>query len=429
MEELNLEGVFWLDNKPDDQVAGRLTFDSTSGARLDLIGSLHKLEESFGESVGPARVLGVAGGKELTLVDCYRTNTSMQIPGIVREQYRPALVLTGYQIGESQSLVFDEIRLRLRHLDSWVWRTGTVVDVSPDEQGTGIGKIQITHNPLDKEVFPTDFGELELAFAYRFNPDPYHTTTLTQSALLGARFSESRAMPDILETSTALRNLLTIGVGAPAFVIEATLTRADLVRELGDGKTTPIRIGLYARGLGGTTQAEAKDMYPGQMPFTFDDIGGLGGLARWVRTAARFKAVIGSLLSHWYLPDIYVDNRFLNIIIAAEALERIRLNQQNFDFSDGLERLAGYAGRPFEALVQDVKSWVNEVIRIRINSVVHRGLHENIEGTRVFWLSESLYFLVVLCLLRECGVEEGALLKVTRHERFEFTAEQLRNTR
>ena len=44
MEELNLEGVFWLDSKADDAVAGRLTFDTTNGACLDLIGSLHKLE-------------------------------------------------------------------------------------------------------------------------------------------------------------------------------------------------------------------------------------------------------------------------------------------------------------------------------------------------------------------------------------------------
>ena len=319
--------------------------------------------------------------------------------------------------------------MKLRHLDSWIWRTGTVVDFSAAEEGTGTGKVQITHNPLDKEVAPTAFGELELIFAYGFNPDPFHTITLTQSAHLGAHFSDSRTIQNILETCTALRNLLTIGVGAPAFVIEATLMRSDLRRDLGDGKTSPIPIGLYIPGLGDPNKAEVKNIHPSQMLFTFDDIGGLEGIARWVRTAGKFKTVIGSLLSHWYLPTIYTDNRFLNIIIAAEALERIRLNQQNINFSKGLEHLACYAGKPFESLVQDVKSWVNEVVRLRVNNLVHRGLHGDIEGPRIFWLSESLYFLVVLCLLRECGVAESTLSKITRHQRFISTAEQLNSTK
>ena len=428
MEELNLEGVFWLDNTPDDQVVGRLTFDSTNGALLDLIGSLHTLEESLGQSVPPVRILGLAGGKSLTLVECYRTNTTTRLPGLTREKYRATLVLSGCQIAESQPLVFDTVRIKLRHLDSWVSKTGTDIQITPDEQGIGIGKIQVTHKPLDKEVVPMDIGELELIFTYGFNQDPFHTTTLTQAAVLGTHFSEPRTVPNILETCTALRNLLTIGVGAPAFVLEATLMCSDLTRDLGEGKTSPVPIGLYTQGLSDDTQKESKDIHPIQMLFTFEDIGGLEGIAKWMNTSSKFKPVIGSLLSHWYLPTIYTDNRFLNIIIAAEALERIRLNQQNINFSKALERLADYAGTPFESFVQDVKPWVNEVVRLRTNNLVHRGLHGEIEGPRTFWLSESLYFLVVLCLLRECGVAESTLSKITCHQRFISTAEQLNST-
>ena len=429
MEELNLEGVFWLDNVPDGQVAGRLTFDSTNGAILDLIGALHRPEESFDQSLPPARILGVAGGKNLTLVDCYCANASLRFPGLFREQYRPALVLSGCQITERQPLVFDTVRVNLRHLDGWVRKTGTGIQITPGEQGIGIGKIHLTHTPLDKEVVPTDTGELELTFTCQFKPDPFHTTTLTQSAMLGARFNEPRTVQNILETCVALRNLLTIGVGAPAFILKATLTCPDLTRDLGQEKPSLIPIGLYTQGLGDETQKALKDVHPMQMLFTFEDIGGLEGIAKWMKTSSKFKPVIDSLLSHWYLPIMYTDNRFLNIIIAAEALERIRLNKQNFNFSKGLERLADYAGDPFKSLVQEFGPWIKEVVRLRINNLVHRGLHEDIEGPRMFWLSESLYFLVVLCLLRECGVSESTLSKITRHQRFISTAEQLKNAK
>ena len=429
MEELNLEGVFWLETMPDDQVAGRLTFDAVNGAELDLIGSFHSLQKLFNELERPVRIHGIAGGNLLTLVDCLRTNLSMQVPGIARERYRASVILSGCQLNESQPQVFNAVRVTFRHLDSWVWKTGTVVDISSDEQSTGIGKIQVTHTPLEKEVVPTDIGELELIFTYGFNPDPFHTTTLTQSAALGVQFTEPRTLQDTLGICTALRNLVTIGVDAPAFIPEASLTHSDLVRELPEGKVSPIPIGLYTQGLGDTTQGEAKNIHPAQMLFTFDDIGGLEGIAQWLKTSAKFKAVIGSLLSHWYLPTIYTDNRFLNIIIAAEALERIRLNQQSFNFSDGLERLVSFAGEPFDGLVQDVKSWVNEIVRVRTNNLIHRGLRGDIEGPRMFWLSESVYFLVVFCLLRECGVAESTLSNIKNHQRFRMIAEQLQSTK
>ena len=429
LEALNLEGVFWLEAMPDDKVAGRLTFDAVDGAELDLIGSFHRLEELFNELERPVRIHGIAGRKLLTLVDCLRTNQSMQVPGIPRERYRASVILSGCHLNESQPQVFDAVRVNFRHLDSWVRKTGTVVDISPDEQSNGIGKIQVTHIPLDKEVVPTDIGELELIFTYGFNPDPFHTTTLTQSAALGVRFTEPRTLQDTFGICTVLRDLVTIGVDAPAFITEASLTRSDLVREFPKGRVLPIPIGFYTQGFGDTTQSEAKDIHPAQMLFTFDDIGGLEGIVQWLETSAKFRTVIGLLLSHWYLPTIYTDNRFLNIIIAAETLERIRLNQQDINLSDGLERLASFAGEPFEGLVQDVKAWVKEVIRVRNNNLVHRGLRGDIEGPRMLWLSESVYFLVVFCLLRECGVAESTLSNITHHQRFRMIAEKLQSTK
>ena len=37
MEELDIDGLFWLADKPDDRVAGRLTFAAANGAKLNLM--------------------------------------------------------------------------------------------------------------------------------------------------------------------------------------------------------------------------------------------------------------------------------------------------------------------------------------------------------------------------------------------------------
>ena len=429
MEHLNLDGIFWLDASPEDKVAGRLTFDAENGADLDLLGSFHTLPQLFDDLVHPVRIHGLAGAKRFTLIECRRNNASMQVPGFTRERYRPEVVLSGGHFSESQPLQFDGIRLKLSHLDNWVRKTGTDISFTRDEQGTGVRNIQITHVPLDKQVIPTDFGELQLIFSYRFNPDPFHTTKLTQSALLGVEFSESQDLQRVFDMSSDLMNLITVGVGAPAFVTEASLTNSDITRDLPSGKTFPVSFGLYYKGFADNLKREEKPVHPSQMLFTFDDIGGLDGIARWLSTAARFKAVTGSLLSHWYLPTIYTENQFLNIIIATEAFERIRLNRQNFDFSDGLKRLVNYAGDPFRSMVTDIDSWVNEIIRVRINYLVHRGLHSEPDGIRIYWLSESLYFLAVLCLLRECGIPESVMKNIKDNERLRTITERLTSTK
>lgn len=66
-------GVFWLPERPDDHVAGVLTFNPETGASLDLIGVFG---EPFSSSdlVSYERVHGVAGKKLFTLDACLESN-------------------------------------------------------------------------------------------------------------------------------------------------------------------------------------------------------------------------------------------------------------------------------------------------------------------------------------------------------------------
>ena len=66
MEPLDVDGLFWLVDKPDDKVAGRLRFDPTEGARLGLIGKFKDFVPT-GDNP-PVRINAIAGGRFFTLV-------------------------------------------------------------------------------------------------------------------------------------------------------------------------------------------------------------------------------------------------------------------------------------------------------------------------------------------------------------------------
>ena len=77
----------------------------------------------------------------------------------------------------------------------------------------------------------------------------------------------------------------------------------------------------------------------------------------------------------------------------------------------------------------DVNSWVKEIVQVRNNNVVHRGLRGDVQGSRLYWLAESVYFLVVLVLCSECDVPEATSAKIRNHQRFASLASLSRAAR
>ena len=434
MEELDIDGLFWLAGQPDEKVAGRLKFDTANGAELNLIGAFHESPSSGAHDLhdvvfrrdDPVRILGLAGRRLLTLERCLHRGISMGVPDIVRERYSPEVIISGAHFEEDEPLEFSAVHFELQHLDQWVWRSSTSASRVIDDSGSRTGEIQIDHKPLKKSIVSIDGGELELGYSYSYNLGSITETSITQKCSFGVRFKEPRCLEDVLREATSLQYLVTIGVHSPSSFKQVTLAHADRVRTLPSGREFSEPIVMYAQFRGSDLAERGKIIHPAEMLLTFDDIGGLDGVAKWLKTSAKFRTVIDSLLSDWYLPRTYTDNRLLNSIIATEALERIRIKKQNFDFCDALIDLAVLAGDPFKAIVRDVESWAKEVVQARINHLVHRGLHENLEGKRMYDLSESLYFLVVLCLLRECGISEQTLSKMQNHRRFGWVAKQLK---
>ena len=424
METLETDGLFWLTNKPENKIAGRLTFSPIDGAELKLIGSLYEVNAIDNSQISSLRICGMTEDAIVTLDGCLRTKKTVKFPGIAVERYHVPIVLLGAYFDEGEELEFNSVYLKLHHLDYWVAKNATFVEHVSHQDGGESGKITIIHRPPGKTVVSIDIGELILSFPYTLNEKLFSETSILQSCTLGIRFTSPCALKEAIEVCNALKNLVTIGADAPAFFREITLTHSDICRKLPSGKVVNEPVRLCGQFIGGDVQRQARTIIPQNMLFTFEDIGGLDGVSKWLTIARKYRIVIDSLLSHSYSPWTYVDTQFFNSITAAEALIRIRLSKQIFNFDAELKRLAGEAGATFVQLVGNVNEWTNEVIRTRINNVVHRGLHET-ERPRLSLLADSLYFVVVLCLLRECGVREETLSNLQGHRRFSWLAERI----
>ena len=139
------------------------------------------------------------------------------------------------------------------------------------------------------------------------------------------------------------------------------------------------------------------------MMFTFDDIGGIEGIAKWLDRSSDVRPVLGFLLSHWYLPKLYLENNFLNVVIALEALENIRPCGKT-SLREALKYHYDSAGAAFQSAVPDRKVWVEITAKLR-GKIAHGTPLRGTEYDQLLPLTDSVYLLTVLSLLRECGIK------------------------
>ena len=417
-----MEGQFWLANRPDNKVGGRLSLDTVNGMKLDLIGALRDDAADI-ESAGRFRIHGIAGHNAFTLDSCFPTSRVRHWPGIEQESYHVPVVLEGAYYDEGEVPTFNKLYLRLQHLRGWVGRSRLKIEHPHPDNGRTLTLTCTEPSPL---VIKTVFGELSLSFDYSASMELFDFK-IAESRLLTLRFNSPQSMEEIVGFCAKLQDLITIGVDAPARIVSVSAAGPELITRSPSGEAEQHTVKLHTHYRGSPSPTAKEVLFPSQMMFTFEDIGGLQGIAQWLEASDKFKPVIGSLLSHWYIPRMYTENRFFSAITAAETLERIRRGEQKFPFKDALSSLASEAGTTFAALVGDVGSWVERVREARVYNLVHRGLRES-EPPDLLLLSESVYFLVVLCLLRRCGVPEDAFSRLERNPRFIWLAERYGRT-
>ena len=428
MQELDLEGLFWRPEEPDRQLAGRLRFDPKDGAVLSFIEPLRlsrtdnatrPLTDLLGgrsEDTDGIRFLGVAGSHVLTLDQCLLSGSSLRSPGITQHRYQVATVLTGAHLGTEDLISFTSVSVQLSDLASWVGRSGLSVDSLPARAGEPTG-IRLTYESVPSIETETEDGSIIVAFPWRCQLNRLEKSMVEHKCALEYRFLAPQPLSKIMRLCSSLRNLLTICAQAPSDILDTKLTHANLDRP----------IGLYVKWIGGGAEKEQREdalIRRSRMTFTFDDVGGLDGIRSWLKLANRYS-VVALLVSHWYVPPLYQEQRYFNAIVAAETLIRIRKEEQHVNLKQGLQELAGEVDAIFPPLIGDLTAWPGEVVRTRDNFVVHPGLRGNSDGYRLYLLSESIYLLVVLTLLRECGVSLDSLKNIRNHEHFSWLADQL----
>ena len=413
MQSLQREGVFWLPDNPTRKVGGRLTFDPQDGLQLQLFGSLQGVKElELGDTM-PICIHGTTTQGQVTLDNCYLANAQIIGNDVTAATFHPALMLDGEHTNNAESLRFERAQVGLFNLSEWIWESG-ITREHANSQSSSVGRVdKIIYTPPENQYITAEFGQLVLTQKVESTQRGTRRFSLQTTRLIQLAFSEPTPIDRITSIAGSLQDMLTVCIGQPSAVESIAVAMPNSQQY----------IGIVRNMIGPETQ-NLKDSHPAEMWLTFKDVGGLDFIRQWLVVNARYGIVARLLVDHTYNKNTYVDIRFLNTVIAAETLLRVRTNTKEVMLREGLQQLAEESGTVASDLVGDINSWA-EKIRTTRNALVHRDV---VVGKRpdYFALAESVYWIVVMSMLRECGVPDMALSKVRNTSWFEHTRSSLR---
>jgi hypothetical protein len=460
MDSFNADGVFWLPEEPDKQLAGRLEFTVETGASLSLMGIFGEWGAALtaDDDVERHRIVGIAGRKLVTLDHCVRTATILETPGILRESYSVGLLLLGAQWDEGEALEFDSAMVSFDHLPNWVLKSGfkVTLDMQKDEHGDEqVVGISALYKPVEEQTVDVGDRKLSLGFNWSLDGDRISTVRINQQCFIKLEYQSLKSLEDLLVDVEAIRHLVTLTADEPAAITELQVSASHIT----DNMEPPRRQWVEVLRSQSVRRAEVAVSHF-KMLYLYDQIGGLLTVDAWLRVAESRRAVLDALLSIRYSTTLYVENRYQNVLLAAETLHRLRgpnavLSAEEFKakrrsivraapkehrdwlarqlqysneprLKDRLQDLATFAEQAFANLVGDTAKWAAVVAKLR-NRLTHHEEDQEFElaGGDLFFLANSAYTLVLLCLLKECGISDDVLATAESNQRLMFLRQQL----
>ena len=371
---LDIIGQFWRAVAPEKRAKGQLTVDDTGRILLKLWGSIEDHNRfSYGMSLRndgltfyeQHTIHGISDEQFIKISQCQR----LYAPRAGTEDYEALSVLIGPDIPEDHQ--FNVALFRFENLEHWT-----------SDLPTNDKKAEIEFRKMKADmsiVGDSSSTMIELDF-----PDRCHVATIT-------------------ELFSHIQMLGKIGLGE-----DVPLVRMSVARD--DSKQTITLFTGNVRLDNSVGSEEFWQLHWGNVWFRMRDIDGIAGVKQWIELYDKFRPVLDLIKDARKKPLEQVESNFIRLVIAVEAFARIKKGKQSINFKKELRDMITKEAR------ENAKDLSAKIVKFRNNLVFHRGLRGDFSIHELYRLSESMYCLLILCLLRECGLREEILTRVRSHQ-------------
>ncbi len=445
------QGHWWLPGKEEKKVPGTITFDSETGGNLSLIGALSHWTEyaevvpTEGGGVRMDRTLeveersgnypmihGQVNGKAITLEDAYQTHMSenLMLGEASEERVHVNRVFTEVWWSKGEPPAANALSVSMAYLDDWALENYIGESLIYNEDDSRIKRLELhVEKREDRSVALEDGTTLTLR--YHFGNGGRRSTKrhLSQGYSLRLDLPEVTPLNDAIDIASDFQDLVSIATGRNAAFEHVWGFHPDLVRELDpedESKVTPFPFEVFARWNIQDRAAKPDQIEPHELFFTFDDLGGMEGIEKWMRAAKKYRSTLGRTMGIRARDGMFMSDRLLNYTAAIEGFDRQRTRIDALDLPARLRRTADLSGEPFKALIGHVSKWAELVTWHRNDIAHHLGREPRGSAAEQHYLAESTYWAAVYAMLREADAPQAVYDRLTAHQHFIYLGPKVR---
>lgn len=443
-----LRGRWWLPDHKDHQVFGTLAWNANDGGTLHLHdelqravwldnvladGSVQRYRADRGEfRRNYPLIFGRVENRAYTLLDSFRLSAREYDEDNRIEKVHVNKFLEGAWFDDAEELRVDRVVINLRHLTGWVNLSGLGV-VWPRADGTDEDVFAVvTAKKLPPFTTEHDGVSLRIFQGIGGTGDHVHELGVSQSWSVRLQQAAPEPLDTFLDIASDFQDLVSVAVGKTAQYENVVLQHPNVPLLSVGG--TPIKnvrhdITYYIRWSNRCAPCEpvkSHDMY-----FTFDDLGGIDGVGRWLAVAADYRTELGRVIATRYREDMVLEDRIMNIAAALDSFDMHRRGTGKWvGYAKRIEHCMSLAGQPFlDLIVIDRGQWVERVVQTRDDLAHHRERFRTEGSVGDYLLAEQLFWLFVLCMLRLADAPDSTFERIGKHPQICWLTKQVEAAR
>lgn len=310
-EPIEQKGIWWLPDKPTEQIHGILKFAPEEGVKLDLIGAFPKQADKF------ELILGFTEhGKSVTLYNSFEIQRGFSLPGMDTQKIYSNFAIVGSEhIDSLKKLKFQKAVIFLKHLDEWVnKREGFKIEQNWKEK-------EVTIKYKLPEGIETKIGS---NFKLIINPTAkgpslnivQKEAKITQRINCIFSYVRKKSFNDILEDISHFEQFLTLCTQRPTHPIEFYLLNKDNEGKFGN------RFDVYHQIT--IDKTATKDLTPFDFLVQFKPIENKfeSLINNWYSSQTNLETCYIPFFNNYFGKQLYTSDKFLNMCRALEAFHR-----------------------------------------------------------------------------------------------------------
>jgi hypothetical protein len=371
-EPLDVNGMWWLPEHPDEEAYGSLHFDSESGAQLHLKSvpaGFRQLTEAKTGSAGATIHGRQLLGRPITLLGCFALHWPLGPGGPPELTLRANSIWIGLHSADPKAETFAGTRFSTRLLSDWclAFSGHPTLDVPDGESSRAESHYEV---PSDVEIeLPGATAALTLEVTFS---NALRSAGIDEQPRVLIRSHEPMTIDELLRTYVdALRDFLSLAADRPD-----QLTCCSLELLVGDAEAErpwPVDVVFSPAGKRDDRGSFADFL------FTFADVRDrLGPLwSDWIALRERLRLPIVLFFGTVYAPFLYPETRLVQLVQALESLDRQlhRGTPTDPDFVAWRARVAGQlSSEDAERLLRELDVRKGATLRRRLERMLSESV-------------------------------------------------------